>query len=322
MSTLDVTVVVCTYNRAALLRRTLASLAELETGGRFTYELLVVDNASTDDTPAVIVEAAARCPVPLRSVRETSPGISSARNRGLAEAHTEWIAFFDDDQLAEPQWLAALLETAEKNHVLCVGGPVFPLLPPECPAALAPTLQRLLLQTRPCRKVRRCGRKLVPTGGNIMVHRRVFAQVGGYDEAFQEGGEDTDFYHRCRRAGFDAWFNPAAAAHHLIPSSRIKPAYLRWNALRAGWVFARRDYDQWGLAGVMLLTGARLGQGLALRLPRLAWARLRGDQGKALTLSCRLWLMQSYVRRTLNLLAPRLFAQREFVSKLEFRSER
>src|SRR2546421_689464 len=106
---LDVSVVVCTYNRAALLRDALASLGVLQTDGRFRYEILVVDNASSDETPAVIEEEAARSPVPMRGVREARPGVACARNRGVQETAAPWIAFFDDDQIADPGWLAELL---------------------------------------------------------------------------------------------------------------------------------------------------------------------------------------------------------------------
>ena len=80
MSVIDISIVVCTYNRSELLRGALESLMALRTGGRFFFEILVVDNASTDDTPEVIEEIRENSRVPLRSVREPRKGVAAARN--------------------------------------------------------------------------------------------------------------------------------------------------------------------------------------------------------------------------------------------------
>ena len=109
----DITVVVCTHNRAESLWQALASLYALETGGRFTYEVLVIDNASPDHTQDVIAAAAGESKAPLRGVHEPQKGIVAARNRGVLEAAGKWIAFFDDDQLADSRWLLELHSAAE-----------------------------------------------------------------------------------------------------------------------------------------------------------------------------------------------------------------
>ena len=101
MTTPDISTIVCTYNRADMLRSALASLYDLATDGEFTYEIVVIDNASTDATPAAIAAAAAESSAPLRGVHEPQKGVVAARNRGIREARGRWIAFFDDDQLAE-----------------------------------------------------------------------------------------------------------------------------------------------------------------------------------------------------------------------------
>src|SRR5690349_14582285 len=105
MNTPKITIVVCTYNRSAMLRDALRSLYDLRTAGEFTYEVLVVDNNSPDDTPAAIEQCSRESRALLRGVRETKPGVAAARNRGVREAHGEWIAFFDDDQIADADWL-------------------------------------------------------------------------------------------------------------------------------------------------------------------------------------------------------------------------
>src|SRR5262245_15851669 len=120
----DISVVVCTRNRAALLRGALASLYDLATEDEFTYEIVVVDNGSTDETPQVITMAMQESKHPLRGVLERESGIAAARNRGIAASRGRWIAFFDDDQLADWHWLAELFRGAQEKNCRVVGGSV------------------------------------------------------------------------------------------------------------------------------------------------------------------------------------------------------
>ncbi len=129
MQPVDISLVVCTFNRAPLLRRTLESLARQTTGDRFTYEILVIDNASTDETPHVIQSAEQGNAVMVRGVREARKGVAIARNRAIAETNGKWIAYQDDDQWAEPDWLYELFALAQKRESLCVGGAVLLELP-------------------------------------------------------------------------------------------------------------------------------------------------------------------------------------------------
>ena len=97
-----VSIVVCTHNRAEMLRGALESLSRIDIGADFSCELVVIDNNSSDATPQVFDEVATQFSYPVRRIFESQPGVVYARNRGVAEAQGEWIAFFDDDQLADP----------------------------------------------------------------------------------------------------------------------------------------------------------------------------------------------------------------------------
>ncbi len=117
-----VSIAIATFNRAETLRRSLKSISDLETGNLFRYEVVVVDNASTDHTAQVIQECQSETSVPIRRIFESKAGLPFARNRLVKEANGEWIAFFDDDQLAQPDWLLTLFQTATRNQVRCAGG--------------------------------------------------------------------------------------------------------------------------------------------------------------------------------------------------------
>lgn len=321
MQPCDVTVVVCTYNRARLLRDTLDSLMALETGDQFTYEVLVVDNASTDETASVVEEAARRSPVPMRRVYEPRPGVACARNRGVSETCTAWIAFFDDDQVADPQWLKELLAMAHEKQVRCVGGANRLLLPEGGPHTLSRACRTLLSESDSRNGPTLYSCKWAPGAGNLLIHRDVFDEIGVFDETLREAGEDADLYGRMWRAGIAAWHTPAAISYHVVPAYRLKDDYLRWKSMRNGGHVARRRLEDSGRATFCALLAARLGQALLVHVPRLIWSRLVKDKERTQHAQCLLWRAEGYLRYTLHLLAPRLFAQKRFFAWLEFRSE-
>ena len=107
------TVILCTYNRCQVLRAALQSLAASELPDSIQWEVLVVDNNSTDQTRQVVEEFCRRCPGRFRYIFEPHPGKSFALNRGIQEAKGEVLAFTDDDVSVEPTWLQNL--TASLN---------------------------------------------------------------------------------------------------------------------------------------------------------------------------------------------------------------
>lgn len=118
-----VSLIVCTRNRAARLPEFLARLAALDApaGG---WELVLVDNASTDNTPILVDEFARGAPFPVRCVHAAVPGLARARNAGLAHARGDILAFTDDDCYPQRDYLKALVEVFDERRVGFVGGRV------------------------------------------------------------------------------------------------------------------------------------------------------------------------------------------------------
>ena len=317
----EASIVICTFNRAALLRDALVTLVAQKVDG-LRYEVVVVDNASADDTPAVIAEFERTSPVPLRGVREGTPGVSAARNRGIREAAGEWVAFFDDDQVADPRWLAELVGFARHQGVRCVGGANRLLLPPGAADRLPAVCRALLGEVAGGDAPRRYDGQRTPGAGNLLVHRGVFAEVGTFDESLREGGEDTDLFGRVTAAGIETWYTPAAVMHHVVPAYRTTPAYLRWKALLNGGHLATRSGRRRGRGRLLPGLAARVGQAAGVHAPRLVWHRLRGDAAAAVGTRCALWRAEGYARFALHQLAPRVFPQRAFFAGVEFRDER
>ncbi len=293
-NTPDISIVVCTQNRAAMLRGALASLYDLATDG-FSYEVVVIDNGSTDATPASIAAAAAESKNSLRGVFEGEKGIVPARNRGIREARGRWIAFFDDDQLADRQWLVELYRGAVAKGSRVVGGAVHLVFPGGCNRELDPTVRMLLGEARLPGQPRRYGRRLTPGCGNLMVKRSVFEEVGVFQRTVNGRGEDTDLFSRIECAGIEAWYFPTAIVQHLTPPERLEEAYLLSLARRMGAGIAQRQ-AAWGRARFVALWLAKAARAAVVQWPLAAVARLRGDYETWLGRRCLLAINASFLR--------------------------
>lgn len=321
MSRPDVTLALFTCHRPWMLGEALASVDRL-IADDFSLEILVVDNASQESTRQLVTEFARTAKHPVRLVCEEKPGLSCARNRAIREARSEWIAFFDDDQLAEPEWLREMVRLARAETCLLVGGTLRLKLPSDCSRNFGPVCRKLLGEFVGGTNARPYTRTFTPGFGHILVHLSVFDQVGNFDEQLVAGGEDFDVYNRIRSAGIVSWYCPTAVAYHVIPPYRTEDKYMRWTALRQGGHVAHRERQGRGGAAYFAYVLARSGQAMLLHAPKYAWQRLRRDNELALDARCRLWRSEGYLRQALFDLMPNRFGQREFFASLNFREGR
>lgn len=321
MSKVDVTIAICSHNRTDGLKVCLESLIKQETNGLFNYEIVIAHTGS-QGTAEVIEEMAARSPVPVRGIHRPHAGAVVARNCGVTEAKGEWIALFDDDQIAEPQWLRELWLVARDNNVKSVGGLLHLMLPADCTRNMTYRCRRMLGETVQWQSAQPYTRQEGPGSGNQMIHRDVFDKVGFYDESFTLRGYDTDMYRRIREAGFESWFAPKAVGYHVIPASRLQDPFFKETSLHNGWSFARRDYLERGAVLTCTTAALRAAQAILINAPRLAIDKCLGDQEKILDGRIRLWRAEGYVRSVLYALAPGLFKQTKFFGTYEFRAEK
>jgi len=208
----DVSVVVCTYNRAQRIARALSYIAESATHAEVAVEVIVVDNNSHDDTKEVVARVAEASAIPVRYVFESKQGLSFARNRGLKSARGSVIAFTDDDCFVDPGWIAALWREFEVNpDVAVLGGRVDLHSQKDQPVSIRPIAER----------VRYTSAEQIYgliIGANLAVRRGVAERIGGFDPAL--GGsravvaDDIEFVYRALKQGLGVLYSPEPRVLH------------------------------------------------------------------------------------------------------------
>jgi glycosyltransferase involved in cell wall biosynthesis len=234
-SQLRASIIIATYKRADCLPKCLEALAALETDPT-TFEIIVVDNNSPDNTRNISLEFAETHPaLQVRYMLEKKQGASHARNRGVAEASGEIVCFVDDDSPPSPEWLNILLETFNDPHVGCAGGPSIPdYQGQEVPAWLRGDLQGLLSgYTLPYTKPAPVSRwDQLPLSCNMAIRRSLFADLGFLrTDLDRSGGQvlaagDTEMADRINKAGWKVMYIPDAPVRHLVAPERLQKNHI------------------------------------------------------------------------------------------------
>jgi len=228
------TVAICTWNRSALLRETLERMTSLLVPPGAAWELLVVDNNSTDDTPSVASAYDGR--LPLRYLFEPTPGKSNACNLAVREARGEYILWTDDDVLVARDWLAAYCEAFERWPDAAVfGGRILPWFAGSPPDWLVRGFHRVehafaALDLGP--EPLPLGGDRLPFGANMairMKEQRRHRYDPGLGPRPNSGlrGEEITLVRGMLAEGATGWWVPAAEVQHYIPEHRQTIPFLR-----------------------------------------------------------------------------------------------
>jgi glycosyltransferase involved in cell wall biosynthesis len=202
-----VSVVLCCHNGSRTLAEQLAALAKQDYTR--SWELVFVDDRSTDNSVAIAESWSDRLPMRIVSTRPSGPpvGLAAARNIGGRAARGEVLLFCDDDDVADPGWISALAEAAESSAA--VGG--FN----EEESLNEPRVREWRYPLTPGRLPIAFGKVQVPVGNNSGVWTSVFLDLGGFEAEFSEfgSGEEVDFFWRVQLAGYEVRYVPTAIMH-------------------------------------------------------------------------------------------------------------
>jgi GT2 family glycosyltransferase len=202
------TIQLCTYNRAHLLGRVLEACFE-QTLSPNEYEVVLVNDGSTDETPAVIAQAQARATCAFTVINQRNSGLAHGRNAGIAAASGERIILIDDDILPTPRFVEEHLATHAQHPKDVIRGAVintesFDALPP------------------PVYSLKNYSGNYFWTS-NVSVPLATIREIGGFNESFSEyGWEDIDVGLRLRARGLKSILNPKALVFHYKPRPRTK----------------------------------------------------------------------------------------------------
>ena len=226
----DISIVLCTYNRADMLEDSLRSWQLVVQGNR-KVEFIVVDNASTDATRNVVEKFAGAFPGVLRYEYEQQPGLSCARNRGIEAARGPIIAFVDDDIYFDAHWLQEIVAAFERHpDVHCIGGKSIPTFEGEKPNWLTESMLQFYGSTLSGDNDRLMVFPEHPFGVNMAFRQEVFGEIGGFRTDLGRiknsllSNEEKDMFHRVAAAGFKVFY----------ARGRCSAAPRAWGAAPAG----------------------------------------------------------------------------------------
>lgn len=326
-------VIIPTYNRADELRETIRSIAKLEVDA--DWELVVIDNKSTDHTGAVVEAETASFPAPLRYVFEPEQGRYAAINTGIRAAKGAIIATTDDDARVERDWLTRAAAGLDALGCDYVGGKVFPIWTGPRPDWIPDRPSRhwsvLALQDHGDKPLEFGVNGLPwPLGINTATRREAFARLDLFDNRLgRKAGTlrnqaQREWHLRARTAGLRGFYVPDMIVHHVVESDRLQKRYFRrwfyWHGISRAILFAKLGVDmdapddsQLDFSRVPRIAGVPryMYRSLAVHASEMIAARVRRDPVAAFENELWLWffmgvLKQRWAERRAVIPAPRV----------------
>lgn len=233
-----VSVVVCCYNSANRLPETLAHLVQQEVSENLSWEVVVVDNGSTDNTAGVARSCWPKnSPIPLRVVVEPQVGLSNARQRGFLEANFDLVSFVDDDNWVAPDWVATAAAVMQEHpEAGACGGRTEAVCESPPPSWFNKFQEHYACGAKSDRALDVTERGGFLWGAGITIRKGAWQhlitcgfqpRLVGRRGTSLSGGEDSELCKALRLAGWKLWYDPRLSLRHYMPASRLQWSYLR-----------------------------------------------------------------------------------------------
>lgn len=226
MSTISVCI--CTYKRPELLNKCIESV--INYAFETIDEIIVVDNDPGGSAHEIVNELASKYNKPIKYFHEPVPNIAIARNRCIREAMGYWVAFIDDDEYAESNWLKELLISATETNADAVWGPVIYSYQSNTPKYISNVIKG--------DRINQDGfiRNNLSTG-NVLVKRSILLSIEGpFNQSYgSSGGEDSALFHYLQNRGAKYWTNSKGILYEIQGKERSKTAWHFERSYRSGW---------------------------------------------------------------------------------------
>lgn len=233
--TIRLSVIICTWNRAASLKETLASIDQCVVPSSLSWEVLIVDNNSSDNTREICAAFEQRNPERYRYLFEKRQGKSFALNTAIDNARGEILVFTDDDVTIDKHWLAETAKIYDEHSCIGVGGKIVDTWTGKKPDWLQLDgpygLMTVIVSFDHGDEV--CELETPPFGANMSLKKAVFQKYGkfrtdlGPTKGSEIRGEDVEFCRRLLRAGEKILYAPKAVVFHPVPENRISKRYFQ-----------------------------------------------------------------------------------------------
>ena len=248
---MDISVIVCTYNRCKELQAVLQSCNEMLVPDNVSWEIIVVDNNSTDETNAAVATFSQDSRMRVKYVFEGRQGKSYALNTGILASLGKIIAFTDDDATVDRNWIVELMKIFEKFNCTGVGGRIVPIWPADKPkwfeTKLPYSSMAAIVYFDKGDKPLRIKGTLI--GANMAFKRELFEKhglfrtdLGPTDGNMGGGGEDSELCLRFCTEGEILMYTPSAIVYHPVEKRRATKSYFRAWAFRHGRALSRTKH--------------------------------------------------------------------------------
>ena len=253
------TVIICTYNRKHRIPECIHHLEAQQGTEGLEWEVLVVDNNSTDGTAALVSEVGIKASIKVRCALEISQGLGHARNRGIGESCSPYYAFIDDDIYVSPGWVKAIYGALQSHDADAVGGRIYLNSSVKLPPWIRPEMRGFLgFQDYGDNPFQMDGEIRYPFGGNMAFNRRVVERIGWFNPNLGRKGEgrslselrkgcETDYMKRLAASGGRIFYEPAAVVYHQVLPFQIRKGYflaIHYNQGFQEAYFENKRYDR------------------------------------------------------------------------------
>lgn len=261
--TKKISAVICTYNRYPLLEKAIESTLN-QTMPSTDYEVIIVDNSPTNREMAQQQAKWNGHPV-VRYLIEETPGLSNARNVAARVAQSPYVAYLDDDAIADPNWIVSVYNAFEQfgEKVGIVGGQIDPIWEIPKPDWLPDEMLGMLTVVNWGGSARIAEPNEWAAGANIAFRVSALNQVGGFNVSLGRTGsgsvllsnEESAVVEKLKELGYQLVYAPEARVDHLVEKKRLEPAWLRrrqaWQAvsdyLKTPEMFKDKEEAYWGV---------------------------------------------------------------------------